>query len=81
MVVTFLIFLPPLYQRQQETKNNYRISFQSRSDNYVLFDDAKPGDIVMATAYNMKHPVYVEEECVHKNYLIFRVVNNFCYLE
>ena len=35
----------------------------------------------MATAYNIKHPSYVEEESENKNYLLFGVVNKFCYLE
>ena len=47
----------------------------------MLFDDAKPDDIVMATAFKIKYPAYVEDKIIHKNYLVFGVVKNFCYLE
>ena len=60
---------------------NYWISFTSRTDNYVLFNDTKPGDIVIATPYNIKHHSYVKERYVNNNYLISGVVKNFCYLE
>ena len=72
--------LPPnsKYKKQQI---DYRISFQLRSENYVQFDDAKPGDVIMATAFKIKHPTYVKDKIIRKNYLVFRVINHFCYLE
>ena len=35
----------------------------------------------MATAFKSKHPAYAEDKIIRKNYLVFGVVNNFCYLE
>ena len=67
--------------KYKKQRINCRISFQSRTEIYVLFDDAKTGNIVMAAAYNIKHPTYVEEGSIHNNYLVFGVVANFCYLE
>ena len=52
-----------------------------RTENCELFDDAKPGNLMMATAYNIKYCVYVDDGTIRKNYLVFGVVNNFCYLE
>ena len=60
---------------------DYRISFQSRLENYVQFDDKKPGNVVIATSFKIKHPTYVEDKIIHKSYLVFRVVNSFYYLE
>ena len=72
IILTLIMFLPLSVNVNNNKKRQInQMSFQSRSDNYVLFDDAKPGDIVMATVYNIKNPAYVEEDNIHKNYLVF----------
>ena len=63
---------------RKQQRFNYQILFTSRGKNYVLYNAAKPGDIVMSTAYDIKHPAYVEEHSVNN---LFGVINIFCYLE
>ena len=83
IIVILTISLPPLYNQIQNTKTTNRLSifFQLRLENYVLFDDAKPGDVAIATSFKVKYPTYVEDKIIHKNYPVFRVINNVCYLE
>ena len=45
---------------REKKRPNYQISFKSRKTSWFLYNDAKLGDVLMATAYNIKHYDYVK---------------------
>ena len=63
----------------KKTRLNYRISYPSRSDNYVFMTKKQQH----RDDYRLQYKI----SCIRgrrmckKNYLVFRVVKNLCYLE
>ena len=49
---------------KKTTFTTLEMTKKSTIDNHLFFDDAKPGNIIMDTTYDISHPSYLEEDMI-----------------
>ena len=56
-------------------------SYRSRQLNYVSFDCAQPGDLVMGMANQIRNSAYMEEQKISARFMVFRQAQFFSICE